>query len=171
LVRRSPRPPRAGRRLLTNLHLRFEAGRRRLTIQGLAAHLCRAEDRVLLTLWLLGDSCGRVTPEGIVIPLSLTHEVLARLTAARRPTITLALRSLEAAGCIQTNSDGELTLTSAVQRTIEQLSNASNEAPSLGPQITFHTAGARADNGGPPANHSDGRAGLASAIAPVRAPT
>jgi CRP/FNR family transcriptional regulator, cyclic AMP receptor protein len=37
-------------------------------IQALAAHLPRAEDRLLLTLWGLADSCGRVTSEGTVLP-------------------------------------------------------------------------------------------------------
>jgi hypothetical protein len=48
--------------LLTNLHRRLEAQRQRLAIQGLAVHLPRAEDRVLLTLWILAHRCGRVTP-------------------------------------------------------------------------------------------------------------
>jgi hypothetical protein len=48
--------------LLTKLHRRLEAQRQRLAIQGLAVHLPRAEDRVLLTLWILAHRCGRVTP-------------------------------------------------------------------------------------------------------------
>lgn len=53
-----------------------------MALQGLAAHLPRVEDRLLLTLWMLAERCGRVTPEGIVLPLALSHEALGRLAAA-----------------------------------------------------------------------------------------
>lgn len=121
--------------LLTNLHRRLEAQRRWLAIQGLAAHLPRAADRVLLTLWLLADRCGRVTPEGIVLPLAVSHEAVGRLAAARRPTITLALRDLETAGCVHRRPDGHLTLTPAARRRVQELANASTRPPPLGPGV------------------------------------
>ena len=37
---------------------------------------------------------GKVTPAGIRLQLSLTHEMLGRLIGARRPTVTLALKEL-----------------------------------------------------------------------------
>ncbi len=123
--------------LLTNLHRRLEAQRQRLAVQSLAAHLPRAEDRVLLTLWLLADSCGRVTPEGTVLPLALTHEVLARLAAARRPTITLALHALETTDHIRRRSDGHLTLTAAAAQKVSELGEASATAAPLGPSIAL----------------------------------
>lgn len=49
-----------------------------------------------LTLWQLGDRFGHVTPEGIVLRLALTHELPGELVAAQRPSVTTALRSLEA---------------------------------------------------------------------------
>jgi CRP-like cAMP-binding protein len=124
--------------LLTNLHRRLEATRRRVALQGLAAHLPRAEDRVLLTLRLLADGCGRVTAEGTVIPLSLSHDALGRLTAARRPTITLALRALKAADYVHRGSDGGFILTPAVDRRIEELMHPSNQLPPLGARIAPH---------------------------------
>ncbi len=117
--------------LLTNLHRRVEAVRRRHAIHGLAAHLPRAEDRLLLTLWLLADTCGWVTPDGIVIPLSLPHQALARLTAAQRPTITLALQNLSAAGFIQRHSHRGLTLTPTASQRVQDLTTTNNDAPSL----------------------------------------
>jgi hypothetical protein len=48
--------------LLNNLHRRLEAQRQRLAIQGLAAHLPRAEDRLLLTLWMLAHRWGTSHP-------------------------------------------------------------------------------------------------------------
>lgn len=124
--------------LLTNLHRRLEAQRRRLAIQSLAVHLARAEDRVLLTLWILADSCGRVTPEGTVVPLSLSHEVLGRLAAARRPTVSLALRSLERAECIERRRDGHLILKAAARRRVQQLTDASIRHEPIGPSVARH---------------------------------
>lgn len=123
--------------LLTNLHQRLEAQRRRLVVQGLAAHLPRAEDRVLLTLWLLANRCGRVTPDGIVLPLFLSHEALGRLAAARRPTMTLALRELETANFVRRPTNGHLTLTPDAHRRVHQLTTGSNGAPPIGPSLTL----------------------------------
>jgi hypothetical protein len=124
--------------LLRNLHTRLEAQRQRLAIQGLTAHLSRAEDRVLLTLWVLATSCGRVTPEGTLVPLALTHSVLAKMSAARRPTITLALRALEESGCVRRRDDGTFVLTESAYRKIRELTRA---VPSvaLGPSIGLST--------------------------------
>ena len=124
--------------LLTNLHRRLEAQRRRLAVQGLAAHLPRVEDRLLLTLWMLAERCGRVTPEGIVLPLSLSHAALSRLAAARRPTITLALRALETAECVQRRRDGHLTLGSAAPRKVQELTHASITHAPIGPSVARH---------------------------------
>lgn len=124
--------------LLTNLHRRLEAQRRRLAVQSLAAHLPRAEDRLLLTLWMLAESCGHVTPEGTVLRLSLSHEALGRLAAARRPTITLALRSLETAGCIQRGPNGHLILGSLAHRRVQELTHASINSPPIGPRVAAH---------------------------------
>ncbi len=123
--------------LLTNLHQRLEAQRRRLAIQGLAAHLPRADDRVLLTLWLLANRCGRVTPEGMVLPLFLSHGVLGRMAAARRPTVTLALRSLEAANFVHRRSNGHLILTPEAHRRVHQLTTSGNGARPIGPSLTL----------------------------------
>jgi Crp-like helix-turn-helix domain len=124
--------------LLTGLHRRLEAQRRRLAIQCLAAHLPRAEDRLLVTLWILADSCGRVTPDGTVLRLSISHEALGRLAAARRPTISLALRSLETAGCIQRGPNGRLTLGSAAHRRVRELTHAGISCPPIGPSVAAH---------------------------------
>lgn len=121
--------------LLANVHRRLESQRERLAIQGLTAHLPRAADRLLLTLWLLADSCGRVTPEGTLIPLTLTHDILGRLAAARRPTVTLALRELETGGCIRRRRNGHLVLTAAAEQEIAAITSTSSTAPTVGRSI------------------------------------
>jgi CRP/FNR family transcriptional regulator, cyclic AMP receptor protein len=55
------------------------------------SHLSSIDDRVLVTLWHLASRWGRVSPRGVEITLSLTHEEIGEIVGARRPTITLAL--------------------------------------------------------------------------------
>jgi CRP/FNR family cyclic AMP-dependent transcriptional regulator len=59
-----------------------------------AQHFVRVEDRLLATLWHLASMWGRVTPKGTVVPFRLTHEMLASIIGAQRPTTTTAIRSL-----------------------------------------------------------------------------
>jgi CRP/FNR family transcriptional regulator, cyclic AMP receptor protein len=124
--------------LLTNVHRRLEAQRRRLALQGLATHLPRSEDRLLLILWILAGCCGRVTPEGILIPLSLSHESLGRLAAARRPTITLALRKLETTECVRRGPGGHLTLGPAAHRRVQELTHSGTGRQPIGASMALH---------------------------------
>ena len=59
-----------------------------------AQHFLRVEDRLVATLWHLASQWGRVTPQGTVVPFRLTHETLAGIIGAQRPTTTTALQSL-----------------------------------------------------------------------------
>jgi CRP/FNR family cyclic AMP-dependent transcriptional regulator len=56
--------------------------------------LPRVEQRVLALFWQLADRWGVVRPDGVVVRLALTHEVIGRLVGAQRPTISLALHTL-----------------------------------------------------------------------------
>jgi CRP-like cAMP-binding protein len=51
-------------------------------------------NRVRLTLWCFAERWGRVTPEGRLLPLRLTHGTLADLVGAQRPSVTLAIHRL-----------------------------------------------------------------------------
>lgn len=62
------------------------------------SHLPRVDDRLLATLWHVACRYGRVTPEGVTVPLRLTHAVLGEMIGARRPSVTLAVQRLQAAG-------------------------------------------------------------------------
>jgi CRP/FNR family transcriptional regulator, cyclic AMP receptor protein len=74
---------------------------RRLCFQMTAAGNPRGEERVHLLLWQLAERWGRVTPEGIVVPVPLTHRLLAELTGSRRPTVTSALARLRRTGLVE----------------------------------------------------------------------
>jgi CRP-like cAMP-binding protein len=72
----------------------------------LAFHLAvcglrRIDDRLLSVLWHFADRWGTVTPDGVRLDLRLTHELLASVTGARRPSVTTALRRLGELGYVR----------------------------------------------------------------------
>ena len=69
-----------------------------LAITMAVSNLRRVDARLLVLLWYLADRWGRVTPGGVLVPVRLTHETLARLVGAQRPSVTTALRQLEDEG-------------------------------------------------------------------------
>ena len=73
---------------------------RHFAVSMAIAHYPRIDRRLLLFLWHLADRWGRVTPEGVRIPMRLTHTLLADLVAAQRPSVTTALAQLEHEGHI-----------------------------------------------------------------------
>jgi len=60
---------------------------------GLSTHT-RVDVRLLLLLWHLASRWGRVTLDGVHLPLRLTHKLLGELVGARRPSVTLAATNL-----------------------------------------------------------------------------
>lgn len=71
---------------------------RSLAYQAAVSGVRHATTRLLLTLWHFADRWGRVTPRGVLVPIALTHELLARLTCLRRPTVSRAAGELTRAG-------------------------------------------------------------------------
>lgn len=70
------------------------------TLRTAIASLPRAEQRVLALLWQLADRWGVVRPDGVILRLQLTHELIGRLIGARRPTVSLALQALATDGTV-----------------------------------------------------------------------
>ncbi len=58
------------------------------------SQLTSVDQRLLVSLWHLADRWGRVRPDGIMLPLPMTHEALGLLVGARRPSVTAALGRL-----------------------------------------------------------------------------
>jgi CRP/FNR family cyclic AMP-dependent transcriptional regulator len=75
-----------------------------LAMQSLA-HLPRVEDRLLGILWLLAERWGRVGPDGVLLPLPLTHRTLGQLVGAERSTVTTAFGALQLAGSLERLDD------------------------------------------------------------------
>jgi Crp-like helix-turn-helix protein len=92
------------------LERRRSAERLRAGTLGAIAQLPNVEARLLATLWHLAETWGHPTPDGTVMPFALTHEMLGRFVAARRPTVTLGLQKLAAEQLIQRLADGSWLL-------------------------------------------------------------
>lgn len=74
-------------------------------------HVRHAETRLRMLLWHLADRWGKVTPNGVHLPLALTHELLAHLVCMRRPTASTALQRMTRAGELERRADGTWLLT------------------------------------------------------------
>jgi hypothetical protein len=76
-----------------------------LSLQLAITDLRRVDDRLVLFFWHLADRWGRMGPDGVTVPLPVTHDVLAQLVCAQRPTVTSALKRLSDRGQIRRRSD------------------------------------------------------------------
>jgi CRP/FNR family transcriptional regulator, cyclic AMP receptor protein len=83
---------------------------RNLALNMAIVHQPRVDVRLHMTFWHLATRWGRVRSDGVSVPLQLTHNVLADLTAARRPTVSSALSELAREGLVQSVGDGWLLL-------------------------------------------------------------
>jgi hypothetical protein len=91
----------------------FSRGIRRahaLAVALAISHHQRVDDRLRLTLWHLAERWGRVTPEGVVVPLPLSHQRLADLVGAHRPSVTTAMGDLAREGALSRREDGDWVL-------------------------------------------------------------
>ena len=81
---------------------------RQLAVNMAIVHQARVDVRLHLLFWQLAGRWGRVRSDGVMVPLRLTHTVLADLVAARRPTVTSALSDLSRRGLVRAVTDGWL---------------------------------------------------------------
>jgi CRP/FNR family transcriptional regulator, cyclic AMP receptor protein len=96
--------------LLETLTERALRRSRRLAVSAAIANTVGVEDRLLLLLWQLTELWGKKAPGGAVLPFRLSHQTLADLVGARRPTVTLALRSLSERKQLRRGEAGEWVL-------------------------------------------------------------
>jgi CRP-like cAMP-binding protein len=57
-------------------------------------HQPRVDVRLHMLFWELADRWGRVHADGVHVHARLTHAMLGELVAARRPSVTKALKDL-----------------------------------------------------------------------------
>jgi CRP/FNR family cyclic AMP-dependent transcriptional regulator len=85
----------------------------RLAVGQAISQLHRVDVRLISLLWHLAERWGRVTGEGVVVPLALSHRVLGQLVGARRPTVSTALAQLARENRVQRRQDGTWLLLGA----------------------------------------------------------
>lgn len=85
----------------------LERSRNLATMMAIAHHT-RIDVRLHMLFWHLADHWGRVRPDGVLVPLRLTHEMLADLVAARRPSVSTVLTELARRNLVQRDGLGWL---------------------------------------------------------------
>ena len=87
-----------------------ERAERLATAQAISM-LTRVDRRILAFLWHLAERWGRVTADGVLVPLTLSHRMIGQIVGARRPTVTAAVRMLVESGDVLRRDDGAWLLT------------------------------------------------------------
>jgi hypothetical protein len=78
----------------------------RLATTQAISQLNRVDRRLLALFWHLAERWGRVTADGIAVPLTLSHRMLGQLIGARRPTVSTAIGDLAERDELVRRSDG-----------------------------------------------------------------
>jgi hypothetical protein len=89
---------------------RLAARSQRLSVTQAISQLNRVDRRLLALFWHLADRWGRMTSEGVHLPLVLAHRTLAQLVGARRPTVSTALSELVRRGELRRTPGGTWVL-------------------------------------------------------------
>jgi CRP-like cAMP-binding protein len=92
--------------VLVELSVRCSRQINRVALQVAIARIPRIDDRLLVLFWRIAQRWGRMTPEGVLIPLPLTHEAIASLVAASRPPVSTALAQLARDGMLRRTREG-----------------------------------------------------------------
>jgi CRP/FNR family transcriptional regulator, cyclic AMP receptor protein len=77
-------------------------------LQQAIAQIPRVEERLLALMWSIANRRGVVREDGIWLRLPVTHDTLARMIGARRPTVSLGLKALNEQGKLTSMGDGWL---------------------------------------------------------------
>jgi CRP-like cAMP-binding protein len=78
----------------------LERSRNLAAAMAIAQHT-RVEVRLHMLFWHLADRWGRVRPSGVIVPLRLTHSILADLVSVRRPSVSTGLSVLARQGLVE----------------------------------------------------------------------
>jgi hypothetical protein len=82
----------------------------RLATTQAISQLTRVDRRLRALFWHLAERWGRVSGQGVIVPLALTHRILGQLVGARRPTVSTALSELAERGELMRRPDGSWLL-------------------------------------------------------------
>jgi CRP/FNR family transcriptional regulator, cyclic AMP receptor protein len=119
--------------------------------------LGRVDLRLLFMLGHLAERWGRVTSDGVFVPLRLTHETLGRLVGAQRSTVTLALKELREQGAVVKRGEGWLIVSGAGgSLPLDKVEDASHRSLALAHHVgSAEGAGGNAGGGVPDGTLND----------------
>ncbi len=89
---------------------RVNARASRLAVTQAISQLQRVDMRLVALFGHLAERWGRMTSDGIVVPLCLSHRMLGQLVGARRPTVSSAVGQLARSGELSRRPDGSWLL-------------------------------------------------------------
>lgn len=125
VIRAAGRWPALGSALLTRAVRRS----RWVASMGALSTAGTARERLLLVFAHLGDRWGRVTSQGLAVPLPLTHRMLALLAGMTRPTCSSALSWLSRNGLLGRLDGGGWWLRLNAHEELPRILAAEGEAP------------------------------------------
>jgi CRP/FNR family cyclic AMP-dependent transcriptional regulator len=85
----------------------------RLAVTQAISQLNGVDRRLLALFWHLAERWGRMTADGVALPMTLSHRMLGQLIGARRPTVSTALGELARQGELARRDDGTWLLIGA----------------------------------------------------------
>jgi len=83
---------------------------RRLLFQLAVLSIPQIAARIELVMWHFADRWGRMTRDGVLLELPMSHELLAQVVSSQRPSVTTALTELRERGRIERRDDGSWIL-------------------------------------------------------------
>ena len=87
-------------------------------------HIVGLDKRLETMLWHLSERWGRVSKDGVILPLRFSHEFLAKLVGVRRPSVTSAISRLRQQGLLERRPDGSWLLHGRPAETLTELDEA-----------------------------------------------
>jgi DNA-binding transcriptional ArsR family regulator len=95
-----------------------------LSTEHALCQISRVDLRLLVLFWHLAERWGRVTPDGMVVAMQLSHATLGHLVGAKRPTVTLALQRLASAELVHRRTDRRWVLHGTAADALARLDGA-----------------------------------------------
>jgi CRP/FNR family transcriptional regulator, cyclic AMP receptor protein len=93
----------------------------RMAVHQAILQLSPVETRLLALFWHLAERWGRVSPDGIVVPLHLSHQMLGQLVGCQRASVTTALKAIEMSAAAERRADGSWLLHASPPDELTQL--------------------------------------------------
>lgn len=107
--------------VVTALVARAVRRSQRLSVNFSISHMVRIADRLLLLFWHLASQWGRMTRDGAVIGVPLTHSQLALMVGSERPSVTTALGYLSTQDLLERLGDRTWLLKGPMPDDIKEL--------------------------------------------------